>query len=65
MKFIVEIDCDNAAFEGDPMWEVARILKEQATKLERWLGDAEPVLKDTLKDINGNKVGTASFVYNK
>jgi hypothetical protein len=56
MKFKLEIECDNAAFEDDPSYEVARILKEAATeKVE------QGTLTGKLYDINGNLVG--SFTY--
>lgn len=54
--FVVEINMENAAFDDEPMTEVARILRDLATKCEtgacRDNGD--------LRDINGNTVG----VYN-
>ena len=62
MKFVIEINCNNDAFIGDPMREVVKILKNQATKLEKWTGDAEPIWRDSLRDDNGNKVGYAAFV---
>ncbi len=59
MKFKLEIDCDNAAFfggvEGDAS-EVARILRDAATKVERLRR------KFPLSDVNGNHVGVARFV---
>lgn len=53
MKVLIEIDCDNAAFEPDWQDEVSRILKELAYKLRR-VGLPEGL---NLHDINGNKVG--------
>lgn len=52
MRFVVEIDCDNAAFEDEPASELIRILKNQVL----------PALRDgeedrRLRDINGNTVG--------
>jgi hypothetical protein len=60
MKFKVEIDCGNAAFDGDPGTEVSRILED----LARRVGDHMPVINDkfVLYDINGNKVGFATTV---
>lgn len=48
MRFVLEIDCDNAAFEGDQRYcEVHRILQEIDPS------EGPP----TLRDINGNRVG--------
>lgn len=59
MKFKLEIDCDNAAFE-DPGTEVARILHDLADRV----GQHMPVRGDSfvLYDINGNKVGEARTI---
>lgn len=52
MKFKLEINCDNAAFEGDNRYaEVERILCE--IEIGRGPG--------TIYDVNGNRVG--SFVW--
>lgn len=53
MKFNLELNCDNAVFE-DPPTEMARILREIASDLERgrWYGDWQPV-----HDLNWNNVG--------
>lgn len=59
MKFTLTIQCDNAAFEDAPLAEVARILKTQAAKMERF-GDTFS-WSDTLHDINGNTVGSAKL----
>lgn len=59
MKFKLEIDCDNAAFENNTCGEVARILAEEARKMERFSDDN--LWSNTLLDINGNKVGTAEL----
>lgn len=53
MNLTLSIKCDNAAFADDPGAEVARILREAASRFER--GDREVVLSDC----NGNKVGGA------
>lgn len=58
MKFKLEINCDNAAFEGDPSYEVRRILEELVHNME-------DVCEHKLRDINGNIVGFAKFVYEK
>jgi hypothetical protein len=58
MRFIVDIECENEAFEDDNLgYEVAGILNEVASDLE--LGILEiPQLHDT----NGNRVGWAGFI---
>lgn len=58
MKFKLEINCDNAAFGDDATErysEIARILKVVAQDME----DGHSAV--VLRDINGNKVGTAEF----
>ena len=58
MKFKLEIITDNAAFEESPAYELGRILREVAADLE--LGRSfDP--RRTLRDINGNAVGVATF----
>jgi hypothetical protein len=63
MKIIIEIECDNAAFEGGNRWrELKRILAEVPRKVAEinrrkpCLCDA-PEASDKLLDINGNTVG--------
>jgi hypothetical protein len=52
-KIIITIKTDNSAFEPDPNWELIRILREIADKLEN-----EYSLEDiNIMDINGNCVG--------
>lgn len=53
MKFKLEIACDNAAFDVNlPGYEIARILREVAGKVELSHGAG-----GTIRDINGNTVG--------
>jgi len=56
MKFVLEIECDNAAFDEDPVPEVIRILAETVGKL------ADGGRSVVLVDSNGNSVGRAEFV---
>ncbi len=49
--FKLEIDTDNAAFEGVPYKEVARILQETALKLMQGYDGGK------CRDTNGNTVG--------
>lgn len=58
MKVIITIDCENAAFEESPRFEVSRILTEVADRIAS-LDFNEPFDRNlTLRDHNGNKVGT-------
>ena len=57
MKVVIEINCDNAAFEdGNCSIEVARILREMADDVEGD-GQFEAMSPKDPRDINGNKVG--------
>jgi hypothetical protein len=58
MKFVLEIHCNNAAFDDSDEGraeEVGRILAEAAKKV------ADGFTYIYLTDYNGNTVGTASF----
>ena len=57
MKLTIEIAMDNAAFqEGEHSWEVARILRDLAKRIEGhphfWPGHSAAIL-----DVNGNEIG--------
>lgn len=52
----VRIGLDDAAFEGDPRPEVARILRDLAERVERGNGAGH------LRDVNGNTVGACGIV---
>ena len=54
MKFKLEIDCDNAAFEDDAAGEVMRILNDLAERIPIVIGRTL-----NLYDVNGNSVGRA------
>lgn len=54
MRFSLEINCGNAAFDDAPS-EVARILREAAKLLD--FGDFKPGDGGGLRDANGNTVG--------
>lgn len=54
MRFLVNMTCDNAAFEADPTYEIGRILREVARQVEA--GEATGFFQ-TIHDINGNDVG--------
>lgn len=59
MKFTIEIQCDNAAFDGNNIgYETATILRDAAKKLETLDGS---VISFSLFDSNGNKVGKAEY----
>jgi hypothetical protein len=53
--FKLELTCDNAAFEGDPSVEIARIIRDLADSLDQ--GELDVVLRD----INGNRVGKSMY----
>lgn len=61
MKFLLEIDCDNAAFLNDDYsapangQELARILRDLADKVEDF--DDVSDFDRVLYDVNGNRVG--------
>lgn len=60
MQFILEIEIDNAAFDGrNSGSEVARIIREVATEIDDDALDLHDGFHATLRDINGNKVGAA------
>ncbi len=56
MRFVLEIECENAAFNPDPEPEVARLLDHVASRLRVF--DDAPILVDE----NGNTVGRWAFV---
>jgi len=62
MKFTLEINCDNAAFEDEPATELGRILREIAQKVEDgFLGSLGATEYRLAFDINGNHVGSYSL----
>jgi len=56
MQFQLTINCDNAAFDGDRVIELQRILQTVIENLEY---GAYVDYCYTLRDINGNEVGEA------
>jgi hypothetical protein len=64
MRLTIEIDLDNDAFvDGDVFFEVTRILRSYATKLDD-SGLFHATLEhatDALLDLNGNTVGKAEW----
>ena len=54
--YTIKISTDNAAFDPYPTDEIARIVREVATFLDQGIDK-----RFILRDINGNKVGTAEF----
>lgn len=57
MKITISIETDNAAFEDHAGVEVKRILTALIERIEDWPGQS--AFEIGLRDINGNKVGTA------
>lgn len=62
MKFVLEIDCDNRAFEEDAFYEVCRLLSQESKKMSRWVGNDPHGWKSLLVDSNGNTVGKTQFI---
>jgi len=60
MTILIEICCDNAAFENEPGREIARILCRLAYDFGRWDGAVYPEVPQ-LRDINGNAVGKVTW----
>lgn len=56
MKYKIEIQCDNAAFEHDPAGEIASILQTISEGLLRGR-----MHQPHVADSNGNTVGCATF----
>ena len=57
MKVVITIrDMDNAAFEGDPSQETARIIRKLADRIDGQ-PHFSPGHSQPLMDINGNEVG--------
>lgn len=59
MKYELEIDCGNAAFQNHPSEEIARILRKLVADMEDGKFDATNEI--SLWDINGNIVGRCSL----
>lgn len=64
MKLVIEIECDNSAFDPEfeaagPAPEAASILRQLAESLD----GTSPTKGDrvVLHDVNGNRVGTATW----
>lgn len=55
MTLRIEISSDTAAFDDEPEFESARILRDIATQVESGYDGG------TVRDINGNSVGCWSF----
>lgn len=59
MKFVLSINCDNDAFQPEPLPEIAAILRRLASKLEQ---DGTTGLYENISDANGNIVGTYKLI---
>lgn len=60
MQLTVEINCDNAAFEGEEIGpELSRILRGLADGIESSAVNPIHGLDVRVRDVNGNVVGTA------
>ena len=56
MKATIKIQMDNAAFDGNPGWQLAEILRELVRSLESGCSWA-PGDSKNLRDSNSNRVG--------
>ena len=64
-RFVVTINVDNAAFEPSVNFEVCSILRALADDVEAGRLDRPDYMAScfkTLRDINGNDVGSASYL---
>jgi hypothetical protein len=59
MKYVIEIDTTNEAFEERPGAEIARILRVLADRILTTDYYAEELIATRLRDRNGNAVGFA------
>ncbi len=57
MKFQMEFDCDNAAFEDGMATEIARTLIHVARQVFRG-GIPDTPEVSTIRDVNGNEIGS-------
>lgn len=55
-EFRLTIECDNAAFDPRPDYELARLLRETALRIEG--GDTDHAIRDS----NGNTVGSCTLL---
>ena len=62
MKLIIKINLDNAAFEYQPGTEIANLLEQLAGRFWGVLPPALDSIPPTIKDSNGNKVGSVEVV---
>ena len=66
MELQIKLSTDNAAFNPNVGLEVSRILSNYANSIKDVLdnGSNTRELETTLRDLNGNKVGTVVYVGN-
>jgi len=65
MRFSLNIDCDNAAFDGDEAtrWELFRILHRLSDAYRKSVTEGAEPPSSVVLDSNGNTVGTLSFAF--
>jgi len=62
MKLVIEINLDNDAFaDGNMGAEIARLLRKYSGLVEYAPSATPDDLDRTMSDINGNRVGLATF----
>ena len=66
MELQIKLSTDNAAFSPNVGLEVSRILGNYANSIKDVLDNGSNTweLETTLRDLNGNKVGTVVYVCN-
>ena len=66
MELQIKLSTDNAAFSPNVGLEVSRILGNYANSIKALLDNGSNTweLETTLRDLNGNKVGTVVYVGN-
>lgn len=52
-RFTLTIDCNNAAFDDEPFYEIGRILSDAGQRII----DGTRPMSGKLHDVNGNRVG--------
>lgn len=58
MKFVVEFNCDNAAFEGEYLYQqIAATLQDIARKVF-----FNEKTEQVIRDLNGNKIGRCELL---
>jgi hypothetical protein len=65
MSFHVEMTTTNAAFEENPGGEIARILRDIADHVEEWPSGLQDLYSYEARDVKGNRVAKATYVFER